>query len=191
MRLLALILSLCAPLVACAESASPSCDSTAIPEIVACNESRYRIADAKLNSSYRAITAILTATQKKRLLNVQRTWVHFKEKHCSRVYKDMLPGQEALAEKNICLWRHTDSRWRELARLGKSSLNDDFYNFVLSLQSLGYSRNDLLARLRARYVDERDGWQEYVRGNCEISRDLNNESIELCVARLNAGRGSD
>lgn len=167
------------------------CDQQRIAEILLCNQARYERADEELNRSYRETYSSLTDEQKTALRDVQRAWVSFKESYCNHVHESILPGQEAHIEKAICLWKATDDRTIEISRIGKPYWNDAFLNFVLSLQDIGYSRDKVIHDLANRYGDDNEGWNRYATMNCEFMSAMTGEDRHVCVARLNAQRGSN
>lgn len=191
MRLLGIILVVLSPFTTNAEEVLQNCDGTTTDEISTCNETRYRGSDAQLNVAYKELLSEISPEHREQLIETQRAWISFKERHCDIVYESIHPGQEAAIEKYICLWKMTDDRLREISRLGTIPMNDEFHNFILSLHSLGFPREEITSKLRDRYIDEEGGWQEYATQNCRLSKLASLENFEICMARVAAQRGSN
>ncbi|MGY0653013.1 lysozyme inhibitor LprI family protein [Luteimonas sp. A537] len=180
-----------APSTANAEEVIRNCNGVTNQEIFECIESRYKISDSQLNAVYQKKLSTISAKHRKQFIETQRTWIPFKERHCDIVYESTSPGQEAPIEKYICLWKATDDRVREINRIGGGTINDEFYNFILSLQTLGFSQSEMISKLRDRYINEEGGWQDYAAQNCRFTELISSENFEICMARLAAQRGSN
>lgn len=185
------MIALLVPLAANAEGFLRDCGGVTTQEISTCNELRYKNVDAQLNTAYKERFSALPTAHRKQLIETQRTWISFKEKHCEAVYQSVLPGREAQIDKYICLWKMTDDRRREIERLDSIAINDEFHNFLLSLQALGFPRSEIVSKLQGRYASEKDGWHIYAERNCRLAEAISSENFDICTARLNAQRGSN
>lgn len=189
MRLLGLIFFL-SPAVLMAAPVLHNCDGDTNAAILSCNKSRYEASDKALNSIYKKVISTASAQQKEEIIKTQRAWVQFKERHCKYIYQSILPGAEAGIEEQICLWKTTENRSGELAKLQGRVVSDGFYDFLNAMQGIGYSRAEIIDKLVNRYKDDNHGWKSYSTQNCATLTKLTGEDQSSCLARMNSQRGS-
>jgi uncharacterized protein YecT (DUF1311 family) len=96
-----------------------NCDNPqATPEINYCAEQAYQAADKLLNANYKKLVATLTDnTEKERLVNAQRAWVSFRDKHCEFETYSMRQGTGYSGYLSACLEELTKSRAEALKKL--------------------------------------------------------------------------
>jgi uncharacterized protein YecT (DUF1311 family) len=95
-------------------------DPQATPEINYCAEQTYQAADKLLNANYKKLVATLTDNaEKERLVNAQRAWVSFRDKHCEFETYPMRQGTGYSGYLSACLEELTKSR----AEILKKSLD--------------------------------------------------------------------
>lgn len=75
------------PIFALAADKPPNCDSPENgEELIACSAWRHRMADAKMNATYKQLRDVLRkrgeAEVEKRILQAQRDWLKFQNSHC-------------------------------------------------------------------------------------------------------------
>ncbi|WP_367255253.1 lysozyme inhibitor LprI family protein [Pseudomonas sp. stari2] len=102
-------------------------DSFSNPDLIICGQQSFEKVDAVLNEQYKKALVGLAPTDKKKLTDVQKKWVRFKEAYCEDIYQSALPGAEAPIEKLGCLVQTTNARLGELIALQTGLPLDGFY----------------------------------------------------------------
>lgn len=92
-------------------------DPQATPEINYCAEQAYQVADKLLNANYKKLVATLSDNaEKERLVNAQRAWVSFRDKHCEFETYAMRQGTGYSGYLSACLEELTKSRAEALKK---------------------------------------------------------------------------
>jgi uncharacterized protein YecT (DUF1311 family) len=168
-------------------NASESCkpDSITTPDLITCGQQSLERVDAVLNEQYKKSLAVVAPADKKRLADVQRKWVRFKESYCEGIYQSALPGAEAPIEKLACLVGTTNSRLGELIYLQTGLTNDGFYK-AASLTAGPDRASGLKASMNRLAGEEVDDpvWKRYADCNCDMSARLFREDVAYCVLRM-------
>jgi uncharacterized protein YecT (DUF1311 family) len=92
-----------------------ACNSKALStlDLHSCIGAEVKVQDARLNLAYRALAADLTPIRAKQLLEVQRSWIKFRDENCS-FYLDPEGGTIASVRAGLCTMNLTASRAKEL-----------------------------------------------------------------------------
>ena len=167
--------------------AQPNCnlDSLETPDLLMCSQQTFDSLDVALNAQYKKALASLSPDDKQLLVDVQRSWVKFKEGYCETLYQKAGDGEEAALKKWSCLLHTTNGRLSELMYLQTGMTNDGFYN---AMQAMVGKDNAMTLEAAA----ERLGgealvdpiWQHYVDGHCEMAFGLFREDLEFCGQRM-------
>lgn len=78
-----------------------------------------QVQDLRLNAAYKQLIAKLETAQAKRLREVQRDWIAFRDKNC-RFHAQISGGSMAPVEQGICVMDMTQERAAELERMLKA-----------------------------------------------------------------------
>lgn len=100
-------------------AAKVNCDNPqATPEINYCAEQANQAADKVLNTNYKKLVATLSDnTEKERLVNAQRAWIGFRDKHCEFETYSMRQGTGYSGYLSACLETLTTQRAESLKKL--------------------------------------------------------------------------
>lgn len=160
-------------------------DSFSNPDLIICGQQTFEKVDAVLNEQYKKALVSLTPADKKKLTDVQKKWVRFKEAYCEDVYQSALPGAEAPIERLGCLVQTSNARLGELVALQTGLPLDGFYKAASAMA--GQDREKGLAASMERLGGDNFAeplWRQYVDGHCEMSERVFREDIANCVVRM-------
>lgn len=160
-------------------------DSFETPDWLVCSQQTFDSLDAALNDQYKKALASLTPGNRKLLVDVQRSWVKFKEEYCETLYQKAEAGEEAALKKWSCLLPTTNGRLSELMYLQTGMTNDGFYNATLAMvgKDNAMTREAAAQRLGGEALVD-PVWQHYVAGHCEMAFGLFREDLDLCGQRM-------
>ncbi len=79
-----------------------------------CTAQEYKQADQKLNKLYKSYTAKLTSAQRKQFIDIQKTWVNYKNKDCRYTAQAYEGGSMYPLVLNDCLTEKTEDRIEDL-----------------------------------------------------------------------------
>ncbi len=79
-----------------------------------CFNAAYKRADAELNRVYQRVESVVEDDDLKRLKEVQRLWINFRDANCAAEYKLYVGGSAAPTVKVACLEAMTRHRSEEL-----------------------------------------------------------------------------
>lgn len=167
--------------------AQPSCqpDSFEKPDLLICSQETFDRLDSSLNDQYKKTSASLSPDDRKLLIDVQRSWVKFKEEYCQELYQHAGTGEDPALKKWSCLLHTTNGRLSELMYLQTGMTNDGFYNAMQAMvgkdqaMTLGAAADRLGGEALVDPV-----WQHYVDGHCEMAFSLFREDLEYCGQRM-------
>lgn len=83
-------------------------------QMLRCAEQDYRTADQRLNQVYQRLIARINATEKQRLVEVQRLWIQFRDKTCQFESALNVGGTLEPLVTRGCLTRMTEERTQYL-----------------------------------------------------------------------------
>ncbi|WP_084658897.1 lysozyme inhibitor LprI family protein [Chitinimonas taiwanensis] len=172
---------------AAADEVLIGCESSRNSDILACLEKKRVLADKALNYEYKSAMARLNGENQIDLRNVQRKWIHFRDKFCLSVRKENGMGAEAGLEYSRCLYRITLDRKLEVQQLASVLSDEKFYSSIIALGRIGIERAQLIEKLAALDNDVIE-WREYVAAHCDFMSALSGENAKACNARLNFNR---
>ncbi|MGF6111130.1 lysozyme inhibitor LprI family protein [Pseudomonas frederiksbergensis] len=167
--------------------AQPNCnvDSFETPDWLICSQEIFDSLDAALNDQYKKAQASLAPDNRKLLVDVQRSWVKFKEEYCETLYQKAEAGETAALKKWSCLLHTTNGRLNELIYLQTGMTNDGFYNATLAMvgKDKAMTKEAAAERLAGEVLVD-PIWQHYVAGHCEMAYGLFREDLDLCGQRM-------
>lgn len=79
-----------------------------------CTAQEYQQADQKLNKLYKSYTAKLTSAQRKQFIDIQKSWVNYKDKDCQYAAQAYKGGSMYPLVLNECLTEKTEDRIDDL-----------------------------------------------------------------------------
>ncbi|MCX4219949.1 MULTISPECIES: lysozyme inhibitor LprI family protein [Pseudomonas] len=160
-------------------------DSFSNPDLIICGQQSFEKVDAVLNEQYKKALVGLAPTDKKKLTDVQKKWVRFKEAYCEDVYQSALPGAEAPIERLGCLVQTSNARLGELVALQTGLPLDGFYKAASAMAGQDREKG-LTASMERLGGDNFDDplWRQYVDGHCEMSERVFREDIANCAVRM-------
>jgi hypothetical protein len=132
--------------------------------LLLCSQQTFDSLDVALNAQYKKALASLSPDDKQLLVDVQRSWVKFKEGYCETLYQKAGDGEEAALKKWSCLLHTTNCRLSELMYLQTGMTNDGFYNAMQAM--VGKDNAMTLEAAAERLAGEAlvdPIWQHYVR----------------------------
>ncbi|MHC8336563.1 lysozyme inhibitor LprI family protein [Pseudomonas sp. HLT2-19-2] len=160
-------------------------DSFEKPDLLVCSQQTFDRLDAALNDQYKKAQASLPQDDKKLLVDVQRSWVKFKEEYCEALFQKAGVGEDPALKKWSCLLHTTNGRLSELMYFQTGMTNDGFYNAALAMvgkdqaMTLGVAADRLGGEALVDPI-----WQHYVDGHCEMAFSLFREDLEYCGQRM-------
>ncbi|KAA0988569.1 DUF1311 domain-containing protein [Pseudomonas sp. ANT_J12] len=167
--------------------AQPNCnvDSFETSDWLICSQKTFDALDTALNDQYKKAQASLAPDNRKLLIDVQRSWVKFKEEYCETLYQKAEAGEAAALKKWSCLLHTTNGRLNELMYLQTGMTNDGFYNATLAMVGKDNAMTMEAAAQRLGGEPLVDPvWQHYVAGHCEMAYGLFREDLDLCGQRM-------
>ncbi|MBD1937118.1 lysozyme inhibitor LprI family protein [Microcoleus sp. FACHB-68] len=98
-------------------------NATTTPEMITCSTQSYQAADKQLNEVYQKVLAVVSGEQKDRLIEVENTWIKFRDSSCGFEIPASPDGREYPIFRNGCFEKLTKERTEDLQKY-LTQLND-------------------------------------------------------------------